>query len=204
MIGLMSEMKATTAMSILSSMRQRGLSADAAASITGVEPERMRALVETRDLKGWSVDELGDVLDAIDASGPRYGGGHDGRRGGGRAARQGTEPGLDRGDTRRGAGGEIRAADGEGEGVMELRIEWEQGHNRGLVAGPSRQPLDRPRVFVDAQKEKPGLWNYRVQDLRSAGAKGCGATQSLSASKRAVEKAVRQWFIEAGLMDEGQ
>lgn len=198
MIGLMSEMKATTAMSILSSMRQRGLSADAAASITGVEPERMRALVETRDLKGWSVDELGDVLDAIDASGPRYGGGHDGRRGGGRAARQGTEPGLDRGDTRRGAGGEIRAADGEGEGVMELRIEWEQGHNRGLVAGPSRQPLDRPRVCGCPEGEARALELSRPGPPlgRSQGLRGDPILERLQAGRRKGRPSVvhRGWI----------
>lgn len=73
MLGMISEMKATLALSILDSIRQRGLSTEAAADVAGLDVERMRALVEARDFKAFGVEELGDILDAIDASGPRMG-----------------------------------------------------------------------------------------------------------------------------------
>ena len=71
---VINEIKATLALSILDSMRQRGLSVEAAAQAAGVDPERLRALVERRDLKAFSAEDLMDILDAIDGSGPRYGG----------------------------------------------------------------------------------------------------------------------------------
>jgi hypothetical protein len=38
-----------------------------------VEVERMRALVERPGLKDFGFEEIGDILDAIGTSGPRYG-----------------------------------------------------------------------------------------------------------------------------------
>lgn len=72
MLGMMREMKASLALSILDSIRQRGLSTEAAADVAGLDVERMRALVERRELRGVGVDELGEILDAIDASGPKF------------------------------------------------------------------------------------------------------------------------------------
>jgi len=74
MLGLLSELRATTVLSILDPLRQRGLTVDAAAEITGVDVERMRALVERRDFRAFGIDELGDILQAIDGSGLRFGG----------------------------------------------------------------------------------------------------------------------------------
>ena len=54
-------------------LRQRGLSVEDAAEITGIDVERMRALVERREIERFTVEELADILDAVDASGPRYG-----------------------------------------------------------------------------------------------------------------------------------
>ncbi|MER8573354.1 hypothetical protein [Mesorhizobium sp. M1374] len=70
---MVKEMKATLALSILDSIRQRDLSVEAAAEVTGTEIERMRALVEKREIGRFGIEELVDILDAVDASGPRYG-----------------------------------------------------------------------------------------------------------------------------------
>ncbi|WP_187970706.1 XRE family transcriptional regulator [Aquibium microcysteis] len=74
MLGLERELRATITLSILDSIRQRGLSTEEAAAIAGVHPEDMRTLVERRDNKGFTLEALDDVLQAIDAHGPRYGG----------------------------------------------------------------------------------------------------------------------------------
>ena len=73
MLGLLSELRATTVLSILDPLRQRGLTVDAAAEITGVDVERTRALIERRAIEKFTVEELEDILQAVDASGPRYG-----------------------------------------------------------------------------------------------------------------------------------
>ena len=66
--------KASLALSILDSLRQRSLSVEAAAEITGIEMDRMRALVERREFGQFGLDELADILEAVDSSAPRYGG----------------------------------------------------------------------------------------------------------------------------------
>jgi len=71
---IISEMKASLTLSIMDSMRQRRLSIEDAARIADVEPATMRTLVERRELLWFSAQELIEILDAIDASGPRYGG----------------------------------------------------------------------------------------------------------------------------------
>ena len=74
MLGLLSELRATTVLSILDSIRQRGLSVEAAAEIAEVDVERMRAMVDRRDFRAFGLDDLGEILQAIEGSGPRYGG----------------------------------------------------------------------------------------------------------------------------------
>ncbi|MFD2054211.1 hypothetical protein ACFSQT_14240 [Mesorhizobium calcicola] len=66
--------KADLALSILDNIRQRGLSVEAVAEIAGVDVERMRALVERREIERFVVEEMEDILEAVDASGPRFGG----------------------------------------------------------------------------------------------------------------------------------
>ncbi|MBZ9798722.1 hypothetical protein [Mesorhizobium sp. ES1-4] len=73
MVRSLMALKADLTLSILDSMRQRGMSVDATVEITGIELERMRALVERREIEKFSVEELADLLEAVDASGPRFG-----------------------------------------------------------------------------------------------------------------------------------
>jgi hypothetical protein len=90
--------------------------------------------------------------------------------------------------------------------VKDPRIEWEQQPDRdSWLAHLGIHCIGHVFKYhpdVDARQEKPGLWQYRINDLRPIGAKGHGATRSLPDSKQAVKKAVRQWFIEADLVDE--
>lgn len=71
MLRIEREMKATRTLSILRQHRQRGVSIETAADTVGLYVERMRELIERRELRGFGVEELGDILDVIDASGPR-------------------------------------------------------------------------------------------------------------------------------------
>lgn len=73
MLGLERELRATLTLSILSSIQQRGLTTEEAVAIAGVDLEDMRTLVERRDNMGFTLEALDDALQAIDASGPRYG-----------------------------------------------------------------------------------------------------------------------------------
>lgn len=69
---LMREYIADLTLSILDSIRQRGLSIEAAAEVAGIDVEQMRALVEKRqavDLTHYDLESIHDAIDAI----PRYG-----------------------------------------------------------------------------------------------------------------------------------
>jgi predicted HTH domain antitoxin len=68
MIGLMSELRATMVLSILDTIRQRGLSVEAAAEIADVDVGVMRALVERRDYRMLDVYALGRVMEALEAA----------------------------------------------------------------------------------------------------------------------------------------
>lgn len=71
MLGLITELKATTTLCILDTLRQRGLSAEDAADIAGIDADRMRDLIERRAVKDFGVDELEEILEALDAPTPR-------------------------------------------------------------------------------------------------------------------------------------
>lgn len=66
MLGLITEMKATTALSIMDTLRQRGLSVEEAADVADIDVERMRDLVERRQFKTFGVDELEEILEALE------------------------------------------------------------------------------------------------------------------------------------------
>lgn len=70
---ILSEIKASPTLSIMDSMRQRGLSIEDAAKIADVEPATMRTLLERRELLWFSAQELIEILDPTDASALRYG-----------------------------------------------------------------------------------------------------------------------------------
>ncbi|WP_189590963.1 hypothetical protein [Mesorhizobium sp. M8A.F.Ca.ET.207.01.1.1] len=68
MIGLLSELRATTVLSILDTIRQRGLSVESAAEIADVDVGVMRALVERRDFRMLDVHALGRIMEALEAA----------------------------------------------------------------------------------------------------------------------------------------
>lgn len=65
--------KADLTLSILESIRQRGLSAEEAVEVTGIDVERMLALIERRNSSAMSANDLKHILDSIDRL-PKYGG----------------------------------------------------------------------------------------------------------------------------------
>lgn len=65
----MREYLADLTLSILDSIRQRGLSVEDAAEVAGVDVEQMRMLVEKQQAANLTHRDLEGVLDAI----PRYG-----------------------------------------------------------------------------------------------------------------------------------
>ena len=67
MLGLITELKATTALSILDTLRQRGLSIEEAAEVAGIETNRMRDLVDHRAFKDFGVDEIEEILESLEA-----------------------------------------------------------------------------------------------------------------------------------------
>lgn len=70
---IISEMKASLKLSIMDSMRQRGLSIEDATRIADVELPTMRTHLERRELLWFTGEDLIEIVDAIDASAPRYG-----------------------------------------------------------------------------------------------------------------------------------
>ena len=52
MIGMQSEIRASLALSVVDTMRQRGLSAEDVAALANVEAGQVGALVECRDVSG--------------------------------------------------------------------------------------------------------------------------------------------------------
>lgn len=71
MLGLITELKANTTLAILDTIRQCGLSIEEAADIAGIDADRMRHIVERRAFKDFGVDELEEILEALDAPTPR-------------------------------------------------------------------------------------------------------------------------------------
>lgn len=69
---LMREYVADLTLSILDSIRQRGLSVQEAAEVAGIDVEQMRLLVEERKAVDLTHNDLESIHDAIDAI-PRYG-----------------------------------------------------------------------------------------------------------------------------------
>ncbi len=69
---LMREYMADLTLSILDSIRQRGLSVEEAADVAGIDVEQMRTLVEERKAVDLTHNDLEEIHDASDAI-PRYG-----------------------------------------------------------------------------------------------------------------------------------
>lgn len=65
-VGVVPEIKASLILSINDSMRQKGLSISEAAWIAGIEPRRLRGIVEDRRVHQVSAEALDRILQAID------------------------------------------------------------------------------------------------------------------------------------------
>lgn len=64
--GVVPEVKASLIISIIDSMRRKGLSMPEAAWIVGVTPARLRGIVQDRRVYGVSIEVLDKILEAID------------------------------------------------------------------------------------------------------------------------------------------
>lgn len=73
MIGIQSEIRATTVLSILDCVRQRGLDADGVAAAADVDADRIRVLLDNRDSSDFSLDELDGLLASVEACGTKHG-----------------------------------------------------------------------------------------------------------------------------------
>lgn len=71
MIGLMRELRTTMALPIFDTILQRGLTMQEIADLAGMDVVRIRMLVEQRDLKSFKIDDLDEILDALEWSEPR-------------------------------------------------------------------------------------------------------------------------------------
>jgi len=64
-LGLMSQVKADLVLSIRDSMRQRGLSVEAAAAATGIPADRLRDILNGRDLRAVTIETLDRIFEAV-------------------------------------------------------------------------------------------------------------------------------------------
>ncbi len=69
-LGLMSQVKADLILSIRDSMRQRGLAVETAAAATGIPADRLRDILNGRDLRAVTIETLDRIFEAVDQPWP--------------------------------------------------------------------------------------------------------------------------------------